>query len=146
MIWVVCLKIRWMLPENKTEDTNKLTLLVFKIIACRRHIRRVRWTSFCFPACRVSWKAHVLQTWRQSKNVWQRFCYRYLKRGLCWPTQWKWTARNNNNPHHSTNLRKNKVRSNLKTYVTITSRLTTYPKKTNTTTATQQELYEQEWK
>jgi hypothetical protein len=23
-----------------------------------------------------------LQTWRQSKNVWQRFCYRFLKRPL----------------------------------------------------------------
>jgi hypothetical protein len=40
------------------------------------------WTSFCFPAWRASWKAHVLQTWRQFKNVWQRFCDRFLKRPL----------------------------------------------------------------
>jgi hypothetical protein len=78
----------WYQKTNKTEDTNKLTLLVFKIIAmlyntllatfiklletvnkglfrnqsqnrchmfldcrhvCRRQIRGVRWTSFCFP-------------------------------------------------------------------------------------------------
>jgi hypothetical protein len=50
--------------------------------ACGRQIREVRWTSFCFPAWRASWKAHVLQTWRQSKNVWQRFCDRFLKRSL----------------------------------------------------------------
>jgi len=37
---------------------------------------------FCFPAWRASWKAHVLQTWRQSKNVWQRFCDRFLHRPL----------------------------------------------------------------
>jgi hypothetical protein len=30
----------------------------------------VRWSSFFFRAWRASWKAHVLQTWRQSKNVW----------------------------------------------------------------------------
>jgi len=39
-------------------------------------------TSFCFPAWRASWKAHVLQTWRRSKNVWQRFCDRFLQRSL----------------------------------------------------------------
>jgi hypothetical protein len=45
-------------------------------------IRGVRWTSFCFPVWRASWEAHILQTWRQSKNMWQRFCDRYLKRPL----------------------------------------------------------------
>jgi len=44
-------------------------------------IWRVR-TSFCFPAWRASWKVHVLQTWRQSKRVWQRFCDRFLRRPL----------------------------------------------------------------
>jgi len=36
-------------------------------------------TSFCFPAWRAAWKA---QTWWQSKNVWQRFCDRFLQRLL----------------------------------------------------------------
>jgi hypothetical protein len=78
----------WYQKTNKTEDTNKLTLLAFKIIAIlyntlletfiklleaiskylfrnrsqNRQTRRVRWTSFCFPAWGASWKAHVLQT------------------------------------------------------------------------------------
>jgi hypothetical protein len=30
----------WYQKTNKTEDTNKLTLLAFKIIACRRQIRK----------------------------------------------------------------------------------------------------------
>jgi hypothetical protein len=42
----------------------------------------IRWTSFCFPTWRASWKVHVLQTWWQSKNVWQRFCDRFLRRPL----------------------------------------------------------------
>jgi hypothetical protein len=50
--------------------------------ACGRQIRGVRWTSFCFSVWRASWNAHVLQMWRQSKNVWQRFCDRFLKRPL----------------------------------------------------------------
>jgi hypothetical protein len=40
------------------------------------------WSYFCFPAWRPSWKTQVLQTWRQSKNVWQRFCDQFLKRPL----------------------------------------------------------------
>jgi hypothetical protein len=50
--------------------------------ARRRQIRGVRWTYFCFLDWRASWKAHVLQTCRQSKNVWQRFYDRFLKRPL----------------------------------------------------------------
>jgi hypothetical protein len=58
----------WYQEINKTEDTSKLTILAFKIIAIlhntllatfiklletgagRRQIRGVRWTSFFFPA------------------------------------------------------------------------------------------------
>jgi hypothetical protein len=48
----------WYQKTNKIEDTNKLTLLTFKIItilhntllACRRQIREVRWVDiFLFP-------------------------------------------------------------------------------------------------
>jgi hypothetical protein len=37
---------------------------------------------FLFPAWRASWKAHVLPTWRQSNNMWQQFCDRFLNRPL----------------------------------------------------------------
>jgi hypothetical protein len=46
----------WYQKTNKTEDTNKLTLLAFKIIA--------------------------IAVRRQSNNVWQLFCDRFLKRSL----------------------------------------------------------------
>jgi hypothetical protein len=95
----------WYHKTNKTEDTNKLTLLAFKIIAILHNTLLATciklppyshdlapagarsgeyggWTSFCFPARRAKRKAHVLQTWRQTKNVWQRFCDRFLKRLL----------------------------------------------------------------
>jgi hypothetical protein len=40
----------WYQKTNKTEDTNKLTLLAFKIIAHRHQIREVRWVDlFLFP-------------------------------------------------------------------------------------------------
>ena len=54
---------------------------LFSIIHRTPLIWRLR-TSFCFPAWRKTWKAHVLQTWRQSNKVWQRFCDRFLKRPL----------------------------------------------------------------
>jgi hypothetical protein len=40
----------WSQKTNKTEDTNKLTLLAFKIITCGRQIRGVRCVDFfLFP-------------------------------------------------------------------------------------------------
>jgi hypothetical protein len=48
----------WYQKTNKTEETNKLTLLAFKIINILHNTRR------------------------QSNNVWQLFCDRFLKRPL----------------------------------------------------------------
>jgi hypothetical protein len=59
---------------NKTEDTNKLTLLAFKIIAILNNTRLAMFIKLLETVSKG--------LGRQSKNVWQLFCDRFLKRPL----------------------------------------------------------------
>jgi hypothetical protein len=78
----------WYQKTIKTKDTNKLTLLTFKIIAILHNTRLATFIKLLETLSKGLFRSRTAATrsWiaavRQSKNVWQLFCDRLLKRPL----------------------------------------------------------------
>jgi hypothetical protein len=67
----------WYQKTNKTADTNKLTLLVFKIIIILHNTRLAMFIKHLETVSKGLFRIAPYGVWRQSKNVWQLFCDRF---------------------------------------------------------------------